>query len=188
MTQLPKTAAEHPGDEVFLSLWAPAAKKAGKVADEVLKSLDFNLVSASFEPRGRRQALVILAETSAGAGITLGDCEKISKALSPALDVAEAVNGPYYLEIASCGIDRPLVRRRDFEKAVGKTIKVKFNRPIEGSSQLKGILNQISGNSLLLHVENKGISVPVEALAKAKLVLDESLLKPTQNTSTVNQG
>src|SRR5262249_58148438 len=86
----------------------------------------------------------IMAERPDGT-MTIEDCETLSRALSPVLDVADPIDRAYRLEISSPGLDRPLVRRSDFDRHTGHTIKVemavavggprRFPRPLLGPAR-----------------------------------------------------
>src|ERR1700686_5402869 len=93
------------------------AARLATIAEPVLAGLGFRLV------RGRISGISgctiqIMAERADGT-MTIDDCETISRALSPVLDVADPVEDAYRLEISSPGIDRPLVRRSDFDRYAG---------------------------------------------------------------------
>src|SRR5438309_11354649 len=78
----------------------------------------------------------IMAERADGS-MTIEDCESLSRALSPVLDVADPIERAYRLEISSPGIDRPLVRRSDFERYAGNAVKVEVAAAIEGRRRFR---------------------------------------------------
>ena len=81
----------------------------------------------------------IMAERPDGT-MTIEDCEAVSRALSPVLDVADPVDRAYRLEISSPGIDRPLVRRSDFERYAGHLVKIEMAVPVDGRKRFRGML------------------------------------------------
>jgi ribosome maturation factor RimP len=124
--------------------------------------------------------LQIMAERPDGT-MTVDDCESISRALSPVLDVADPIERAYRLEVSSPGLDRPLVRRSDFERFSGHEIKVELALPIAGRRRFRGILLGVEGEAARLRYEgasgqSEEIALPMEALAEAKLVLTEALV------------
>src|ERR1700731_3829369 len=91
------------------------------IAEPVLASLGFRLGRVRISGLSGC-TIQIMAERADGT-MTIDDCEAISRALSPVLDVADPVDASYRLEVSSPGIDRPLVRRSDFERLAGHEIK-----------------------------------------------------------------
>jgi ribosome maturation factor RimP len=91
----------------------------------------------------------IMAERPDGT-MNIDDCETLSRALSPVLDVADPIERAYRLEISSPGLDRPLVRRSDFDRHVGSTIKVEMTIAVEGRRRFRGSLVGTEGDSARL--------------------------------------
>jgi ribosome maturation factor RimP len=107
------------------------------------------------------------------------DCEAISKALSPVLDVADPIDRAYRLEISSPGIDRPLVRRSDFLRFSGHLVKIEMAAPHQGRKRFRGILGGIEGNTVQLHRdagEDADVMLVMEDIADARLVLTDELI------------
>ena len=103
-----------------------AARVAG-IAEPVIEGLGYRLVRVRIT--GAEGCTVqIMAERPDGS-MTIEDCEAVSRALSPVLDVADPVDSAYRLEISSPGIDRPLVRRSDFERHAGHLVKIEMDVP-----------------------------------------------------------
>src|SRR5499426_2169855 len=88
----------------------------------------------------------IMAERPDGT-MTVEDCEAVSRALSPVLDVADPIDRAYRLEVSSPGMDRPLVRRSDFERFVGHRLKVEMAAAIEGRRRFRGVLLGVEGEA-----------------------------------------
>lgn len=115
-----------------------------------------------------------MAERADGQPVTIGDCTRISRALSPVLDAADPVAGGYALEVSSAGLDRPLVRPADFERFAGQRIELKAVRPIEGRKRFRGRLVGIAGDDIVVEAEDGTRRVPYEALAEAHLSTDDA--------------
>ncbi|MEF9990465.1 MAG: ribosome maturation factor RimP [Romboutsia sp.] len=73
-------------------------------------------------------------------GISLNDCEEVSRALSEVLDVKDPINDNYFLEVSSPGLDRPLKKDKDFVRYQGRDIEIKLYKPMNGSKQFEGEL------------------------------------------------
>jgi ribosome maturation factor RimP len=123
----------------------------------------------------------IMAERPDG-NMTVDDCEVLSRALSPVLDVADLIERAYRLEISSPGIDRPLVRKSDFDRYAGHLARIEMEVPIEGRKRFRGLLTGTEGVSARLHREDteageaEDILLPIGDMSEAKLVLTDELV------------
>jgi ribosome maturation factor RimP len=110
--------------------------------------------------------------TTGQSGVSLADCQAVSRDLSTVLDVEnEAVpRGSYRLEVGSPGLERPLFSRRDFERFAGREVDVRTNRPFDGRRRLQGVLRGVEGEGIKLDVDGQELSVPLAEIAKANLV------------------
>jgi len=162
-----------------------AARLAALVAP-VLEQLGYRLVRVKLLAQNG-QTLQIMAERPDGT-MTVADCEAASQALSPELDVADLVPGEYRLEMSSPGIDRPLVRVSDFQRALGHEAKIELSQPVEsGRKRFRGLLKALdgAGRDAILTLERsdarpeeeKTVAVPLRDLDEAKLMLTEELIR-----------
>src|SRR5215471_4617119 len=125
-----------------------AAARVSAVAGPVLEQLGYRLVRIRIS--GEAGCTVqIMAERPDGT-MLIDDCEAISRALSPVLDVADPIDRAYRLEISSPGIDRPLVRRSDFERNTGHLVKVEMALAHQGRKRFRGTLDGVDGNAVRL--------------------------------------
>lgn len=125
---------------------------------------------------GRRPTLQVMAERVDDRPMTVEDCAKISYSVSPLLDVADPIAGAYMLEVSSPGIDRPLVRREDYDRFSGFEARVELARPIDGRKRFRGRLLGTAGSTFRLATEIGETELPLDAVARAKLVLTEDLI------------
>src|SRR5438105_12587291 len=140
------------------------AARVSAVAGPVLQGMGYRLVRIRIS--GEAGCTVqIMAERPDGT-MLIEDCEAISKALSPVLDVADPIDRAYRLEISSPGIDRPLVRRSDFQRYAGHLVKIEMAVPHQGRKRFRETLGGIEGDSVRLHRED----VPAGEDADIKLV------------------
>ena len=112
--------------------------------------------------------------------MTVEHCAEISRALSALLDVADPLPGAYQLEVSSPGIDRPLVRRADFERFAGFEARIETATPIEGRRRFRGRLGRLEGDVVHLEAPEGERSIPFSAIKKAKLILTDDLLAAAQ--------
>jgi ribosome maturation factor RimP len=114
--------------------------------------------------------------------MTIDDCEAISRALSPVLDVADPVAEAYRLEISSPGIDRPLVRRSDFERFAGHQIKIEMAVSTAGRRRFKGMLLGAHGDTAKVRRDDAAageaadVLLPIADMTEARLVLTDALV------------
>ena len=150
--------------------------RVATLAAPVLESLGFRLVRVRVS--GSAGCTVqIMAERPDGS-MLIEDCEDASRALSPVLDAADPVESAYRLEISSPGIDRPLVRRSDFERYAGHVMKVELAMPRDGRKRFRGILIGAEGDAARIRSEETGEEtlLPIDEMSEARLVLTDALI------------
>ena len=123
----------------------------------------------------------IMAERPDGT-MKVEDCEIVSRALSPVLDVSDPIDRAYRLEVSSPGMDRPLVRRSDFERFAGHELKVEMAVAINGRRRFRGLLLGVQGETARIRRsdvapgEEGEVVLPIEDMSEAKLVLTDALI------------
>lgn len=115
------------------------------------------------------------SERGPGMGVTLADCQAVSRDLGTALDVHDVVPGKYRLEVSSPGLDRPLVKLRDFERFAGKEIKLQTRAPLRDGRggerrNFSGLLLGIDGEQVRIEVDGSELQLPHAEIAKANVV------------------
>jgi ribosome maturation factor RimP len=106
-------------------------------------------------------------------GVTLEDCEKVSRALSALLDVEDPIPASYVLEVSSPGLDRPLKRLKDFEMSIGKLARVVTKERIGDQTFHVGRIAAVeNGNVRLVVRENEEVSIPFAQISKARLEIE----------------
>jgi len=166
-------------DEPRLIAETGVAARIAAIVEPVLSGLGFRLVRVRVS--GRDGCTVqIMAERPDGT-FSIEDCELASRTLSPALDVEDPIVGSYRLEISSPGIDRPLMRRSDFERHAGYEIKVEMNVGIEGRKRFRGTLLGAEAGAARIEYDaresgRQTVSLPFDDIAEAKVVLNEALV------------
>jgi ribosome maturation factor RimP len=157
-----------------------AAARIATIAEPVIAGLGFRLVRVRLS-RLSGMTVQIMAERPDGS-MTIEDCEVVSRALSPVLDVADPIERAYRLEISSPGIDRPLVRRSDFDRYSGHEVKVEMTVLIAGRKRFRGLLLGTAGDAARLRRtdaaagEEADVALPIEDMAEARLVLTDALV------------
>ena len=156
------------------------AARVAAIAEPVLVGIGYRLVRVRIS--GLDGCTVqIMAERPDGT-MTIEDCETVSRALSPVLDVEDPIARAYRLEISSPGIDRPLVRRSDFGRFAGHVVKVEMMVPLAGRRRFRGVLLGVEGAAARIRRDDVGageeadILLPIEDMAEARLVLTDALV------------
>ena len=156
------------------------AARVSAVAGPVLQGLGYRLVRIKISAEAGC-TVQIMAERPDGT-MQLEDCEAISRALSPVLDIADPIEKAYRLEISSPGIDRPLVRRTDFERYAGHLVKVEMAVAHQGRKRFRGHLAGVEGDAVRLHPdgvrtgEDDDVLLVMEDISDARLVLTDELI------------
>jgi ribosome maturation factor RimP len=144
------------------------------IVTPVIEGLGFELVRIRLMG-GRTKTLQIMAERPEG-GIEVDDCARISTAISAVLDVEDPVEDPYYLEVSSPGIDRPLTRLKDFDVWQGWEARIETTELIDGRRRFKGTLAGVEGDEVMINVEEGTIGLKFDWLSDAKLILTDELI------------
>ena len=123
-----------------------------------------------------RLTLQIMAERLDEDTMTVEDCASISRTVSAIFDVEDPIIGAYTLEVSSPGLDRPLVRKKDFERYSGLEAKIELNQALNGQRRYSGILAGYADGVVTIVTENGATNLPFEKIDKAKLIITDDLL------------
>lgn len=149
------------------------AEKIENMIQAALADLGYEIFHIEMnQDQGR--TLLIMIERANGEGVVIQDCVTASRAISEILG-EDGVEGHYTLEVSSPGIDRPLIRRKDFERYCGEVIQVSVARLIEGQKKFAGPLTRVGDDGIVVEVRGTHITIPFEDILKAKLSLKEQL-------------
>ena len=148
-----------------------------------IEALGYRVVRVAFTG-GRRPTLQIMAERLDQAAMTVEDCAAVSHAVSALLDVADPIEAAYQLEVSSPGIDRPLVKREDYERFAGCEAKIELAQPRDGRRRFRGRLLGLDGDAAKLAVgEDELLLLPLAEITRARLVLTDELIAATHPQS-----
>lgn len=169
------------GPEPRLIVETGLDRRIAEIIEPVLAAMDFRLVRVRLMNQNG-QTLQIMAEKNDGT-MTVEDCEAVSMAISPVLDVEDPISGAYHLEVSSPGIDRPMVRKSDFTRWQGHIVKLETSVIVDGRKRFRGRIAGADENGFtversdIAYGENAVVTVPYSALAEAKLVLTDDLVR-----------
>lgn len=157
-----------------------SSARVAAIAEPVIEQLGYRLVRVKVSGAGGC-TVQIMAERADGT-MKVEDCETVSRALSPVLDMADPIEHTYRLEISSPGIDRPLVRKSDFDRYAGHLVKIETEIPIDGRKRFRGLLVGIEGEAARIRGdeteagERMEFLLPIDEMSEAKLVLTDELV------------
>ncbi len=138
------------------------------VVEPTVRELGYDLILVELAGAGGRRTLRLYIDRDGGIGIA--DCVRVSRQVSPLLDVEEPVFGPYVLEVSSPGIERPLGRPDDFERFTGSRVKLSSRRLLDGRRVFTGrLLGLQDGVVAVEEDDGRRYHVPYDALKAARL-------------------
>lgn len=133
-------------------------------------------------PHGSGAGVIGDAGVATIRGVTIADCARVSRDLSTLLDADDPIAQRYSLEVSSPGIDRPLRTARDFQRQLGKLIKVKLHRAaVDGQMVLRGNVTRVVDDVVHMVVDKNDHQVALENVREARVVLDLGAQKPNSN-------
>ena len=173
-------AAETVNDDRIIRESGVDARVALIVAP-VLRAIGFRLVRVRLSAQNGL-TLQVMAERDDGT-MTVEDCEDASRAISAVLDVEDPLDKAYHLEVSSPGIDRPLVRKSDFRTGLGHQIKLETSILVANRKRFRGKIAAVDEDAVVIERElpaegeEANVRVPFEAVAEARLVLTDDLIR-----------
>jgi ribosome maturation factor RimP len=145
-----------------------------------LEAMGYRLVRVAVTGGRRTQVLQVMAERMEERPMSVEDCTEVTHTVSALLDVADPIEHAYVLEVSSPGIDRPLVRREDYERYRGYEAKLELAAPIEGRRRFRGRLVGVEADRVRLNLGAEVVELPLARIQRAKLVLTDELLAAQQ--------
>ena len=144
------------------------ANKVTELIEPTVEALGLDLWGIELLQQGKFTVLRIFIES--GEGITIEDCEKVSRQVSAILDVEDPISGEYTLEVSSPGIDRPLFKISQFEEYADNEVDIKMRSPLEGRRKFKGRITKIDGNAIRIDVDGTEYDLDHSDIEKASVV------------------
>ncbi len=144
--------------------------EVSKLADQVADGHGVEVAGLNLFAGKNRKLLRVTIDKE--GGVTLDDCERFSRELEALIEADELLEGPYTLEVSSPGLDRPLTKPKDFERNIGRLIKIMTRDKIEGRNSLTGRIIGIFDSFVKLAVDKRVLDVPLETIIKAKLEIE----------------
>lgn len=143
---------------------------AERIAAPVAAQMGYELIDVEYTKEGSQRLLIIYIDKQ--GGVDLEDCERLSRTVEPMIDEADPIAEAYCLCVSSPGLDRPLKKPRDFERAMGQAVDVKLYKPMDGSKEYTGTLVCADEKSFTVATEKKEIAFIKKDVAKVSLHID----------------
>ncbi|MBS1126267.1 MAG: ribosome maturation protein RimP [Nitrospirae bacterium] len=145
-------------------------KKIQELADSIAGQFAVDIVDVELSGSSRKPLIRIFIDKE--NGVTLDDCGKFSRALSALLDVEDPIPTSYVLEVSSPGLDRPLKVMRDFERSIGKLVRIVTRTKIDGQYVFTGRLTRVEGEHIILSFDDKEMEIPFDQISRARLEIE----------------
>jgi len=149
---------------------ASVQDKLQSLIEPLVETMGYELVLLEFSPH-KGSAMVRLF-IDAPAGITLGDCERVSREVEGVLDVEDPIPQNYRLEVSSPGLDRPLVKLAHYERFAGQVAKVQLIAPKAGRRKFQGVLKGLKDGDVVLETPEGTVMLQLDEIERARLVPD----------------
>jgi ribosome maturation factor RimP len=145
-------------------------KRVADLLEPILDEMGFELVDVEYLSSYGKWVLRLYIDKE--TGVTIDDCVSVSREIGDLIDVKEMVTHEYTLEVSSPGIDRPLRKEKDFVGAVGKKVKVRMIKPMNGRRSFTGYLKDFENGTLYVEMEEEPVALPWAEVDKANLVYE----------------
>ncbi len=121
------------------------------------------------EYTGSPSGMVLRLFIDKPGGVTIDDCAYVSRIISDLLDVKDPIPEHYNLEVSSPGINRPLVRLKDYTRFAGERVFIKTREPVQGRKRFKGVLKGIDQGIITIDLDDGEYGIPLDLVARARL-------------------
>ena len=155
-------------------------KKIAELIEETINDLGFGIVKIAINGSSNK-IVEIFIERLDEKKIEVGDCQLVSRNISAILDVEDIISGKYFLEVSSAGLERPLVKLKDFEKYADSEIKIRLKEPHNGNLSFRGKLLGVISDKIRLKSKNVEIEFDFENIKRANLVLTDEMFRKLLN-------
>ncbi len=151
------------------------AERLRRLLEPSVAGLGYELLGVELQGQGTRSLLRLYVDRA--EGITLDDCERVSRQVGAVLDVEDPIRGAYTLEVSSPGIDRPLFTPAHFERFAGERVKVKLEVPVEGRRSVTGTLSGWVDGCVVVLEDGVERRLPLDAIRRAHLAPESGIGK-----------
>ena len=145
-------------------------QKAEALVSPIVEKYGFELVDVEYVKEG--SSFYLRAYIDKPGGITVDDCETVSREFSDKLDEADFMEEAYIMEVSSPGLGRPLKKEKDFKRSIGKEVEIRTYRPIDREKEFYGVLKAYDENSVTIDCEEEERTFQKAEIALIRLAFD----------------
>ena len=145
-------------------------QKAEALVSPIVEKYGFELVDVEYVKEGG--SFYLRAYIDKPGGITIDDCETVSREFSDKLDEADFIEEAYIMEVSSPGLGRPLKKEKDFKRSIGKEVEIRTYRPIDREKEFYGVLKAYDENSVTIDCEEEERTFQKAEIALIRLAFD----------------
>ncbi len=146
---------------------AEIVEQVTRIVEPILQESALELVDIEFQPSGKRWLLRIYIDRE--GGVTIADCERVSKEMNRVLDVEDIIDHPYALEVSSPGLTRRLRKKADFERGKGKRCRIITGSAIDGKNEFRGEIIRVAEDEVEIRDQKDIHKIPLTVITKANL-------------------
>lgn len=146
------------------------AEEVLQLATPITESRGLELVDVEYNKEGEDWILRVFIDKE--GGVSLADCQEVSRDLEGQLDAVDPIDKSYLLEVSSPGLDRPLKDRADFERFAGRLIDISTYAPVNGTKEFTGKLLGLENENIKIEVDGEELAIPQNKVAKTKLAVE----------------
>lgn len=139
------------------------------LVEPILSDHQLELVELACRPQGRQWVVRLLVDRV--GGVTIQHCARVNQLIGEMLEQANLIEGSYTVEVSSPGLDRPLVKKRDFERALGDQLRIEMTEQAASSSALEGMLLAVQPEAIVLKTTSGNVTIPLVHVRMAKKVV-----------------
>ncbi len=159
----------------------PIAEQVKRIVQPIIESRQLEFVDVEFKREGKNRYLRIFIDTP--GGVTIDDCQNVSRECEVVLDVEDIITAQYILEVSSPGLDRPLKTQDDYRRFQDHLVKIKTFQTIRGRKKFIGYLQGLTAEEpdtpavvTLVSQEGQTVQIPYHLIASARLEVEFSNL------------
>lgn len=156
---------------------SPLEEKITKLVDPIAAGLGLELYCVQQSGEANGLVLQIMAENPATKALSVEECTALSRGISAMMDVEDPIADAYHLEVSSPGIDRLLIQERDYVDYIGMEAKIEIDPPLEGQKRFRGRILGFENNAVIFKIDTGEVALPYPDIQKAKLVMNNELIK-----------
>jgi ribosome maturation factor RimP len=147
-------------------------EKVAQVVEPAIEAEGYELVDIELKGGPGSRTLRLFIDRP-DVGITVDDCGVVSRIVSPLLDVEEVVDGRYFLEVSSPGVNRRIRKKEDFERFVGEKVRVETLSPVDGRRKFTGVIEGVENDEAIVRTgsskSGRTYRIPLAAISRANL-------------------